>query len=281
MTRQLQELGHEVVVLDWAEDGLPPLIDHVWILDVRSGAIEWAVQDCDAVVHLAGIVGVRETEADPRTCLEVSAIGIQQVVRVCLKRGRRLLVASSSEVYGDSELPLTEESPVNPRSSYAVGKLFAEHLALAQPDLDVRVARFFNVYGPEQRPEFVVSRMAAAVRAGEQPVVYGPGTQLRSFCHVTDAARSVVQLLVRDGLDKEIVNIGSAEPVQMSVLARRLCLAAGGKLEPAFVPFEQSDRARSREIWTRMPDVSKACRLLGHETTVSLADGLREMLYLV
>jgi UDP-glucose 4-epimerase len=269
------------------------------IADVRAGSVpgvevlqgdicdreflHQAIRGCEMVLHLAGHLGVERTESDSFTCLETNLIAGRELLGLSLHhRVRVVVVASSSEIYGEG-VHLTEDTEPKPRSVYAVAKLALEKYALAyhqRHGLDVRVARFFNVYGPWQRGDFVVSRFVRNLRRNRPPEVFGDGTQVRAFCHVDDAARAAVSLLRAPAeLSERIVNIGSdREPIAIKDLARKAISLSGLALEPLFVPFSRSDRAANREIQLRAPDITRARRLLAYEPMISLEEGLRELM---
>ncbi len=242
-----------------------------------------AVTGCDAVLHLAGHLGVSNTESDYMSCLDTNTVATRGLLEAARRANvRRVVIASSSEVYGDIEGVLSESTQVRPKSVYAVAKLASEKYALAfhqRFGLDARVVRFFNVYGPWQRDDFVMSRFLHNVRRGIAPEVYGDGTQIRSFCHVDDAAPCAARLaLSRQDIAERVFNIGNdQEPISMRDLAQRAISAAGLKLEPHFVPFKDSDRAATREIHRRVPDISLARQHLDYEPKIKLDTGLREL----
>jgi UDP-glucose 4-epimerase len=246
--------------------------------------MQQAIRGCDMVLHLAGHLGVERTESDFLTCLETNLIAGRDLLGLCLRHQVRVvLLASSSEIYGESGGHLGEDSDPRPRSVYAVAKLALEKYALAyhqRHGLDVRVARFFNVYGPWQRGDFVVSRFVRNLRRKRPPEVFGDGSQVRAFCHVDDAARAALSLLRAPAeIAERIVNIGSdREPISIKELAHKAIALSGLALEPSFVPFHESDRSATREIHFRVPDLTRARRLLGYEPAISLEEGLQQLI---
>lgn len=268
---------------------LPPAKNSSLAVEVVQGDIcdpefvERAIRGCDIVLHLAGHLGVSNTEADHLTCLETNIMATRSLLDACVRHEvSRVVIASSSEVYGDVGGQLSETTQVRPKSVYAVAKLAAEKYALAyhqRHGLDARVIRFFNVYGPWQRDDFVMSRFVHNLRMGRAPEVYGDGTQVRSFCHVDDAAPCAVSLALAPDLPERVFNIGNdREPIQMRELAEHAIRAAGLDLEPVFVSFQNSDRSATREIQRRIPDIQRARELLRYEPRISLDEGLRQLL---
>ncbi|MBP7828509.1 MAG: NAD-dependent epimerase/dehydratase family protein [Kiritimatiellae bacterium] len=249
------------------------------ILDAND--INRAVQDCDYVVHLAAMLGVKRTEAQRLECLTVNIQGTLNVLDACVKnRVKKIVFSSSSEIYGEPfENPIREVTPASPKSVYAVTKLAGEEYLRAYRErygLRFSVVRFFNVYGPGQVAEFVMPRFIKAVMEDKPPVVYGAGNQIRAFCYVDDAAAGVVRALLNDKADGEAFNIGNdLEPVSMRELAGRVITLLGKPMKPVLVEMSQSDRSAGREIHERFPDISKARRVLAYEPTVSLDEGVR------
>lgn len=268
---------------------LPPVQSRSLPVEIVQGDIcdpafvERAIRGCNIVLHLAGHLGVSNTEADHLTCLETNVMATRGLLDACVRHDvERVVLASSSEVYGDVGGHLSETTQVRPKSVYAVAKLAGEKYALAyhqRHGLDARVIRFFNVYGPWQRDDFVVSRFVHSLRQGRAPEVYGDGTQVRSFCHVDDAAPCAVSLAFTPNLPERVFNIGNdREPIQMRELAERAIRVAGLDLKPVYVSFQNSDRSATREIQWRAPDIQRARELLRYEPRISLDDGLRELL---
>ena len=170
-----------------------------------------------------------------------------------------------------------------PKSNYAITKLIGEEYLRAYRmsyGIDYSVVRFFNVYGEGQVPQFVVSKFAEAIREGKEPTVYGDGTQLRSFCHVEDAARGAVGALLSEKANSEIFNIGNdREPITMAQLADKMIALSGKKgIRPRFVEFQDSDREAKREIQKRIPLLSKAQTILRYEPKITLEEGLMRVL---
>jgi UDP-glucose 4-epimerase len=252
---------------------------------LRARLVERATKGCTHVVHLAAALGVGQTEEAKDACMEVNHRGTRNVVDAAHRAGiEHLVLASSSEIYGEQPTqPISESAPPRPMSIYASSKLKAEE-ALREYRSAFgyrcwRIVRFFNVYGPGQRRDFVVSRFSEAIRRLEPPKLYGPGTQVRCFCFASDAARGLARVLLAKPDADEVFNIGNdREPVSIATLAQRMISLSGRKLSPVYVPFTHSDRAEARETFSRIPDVSKAEAVLGFRAQVSLEQGLNAVL---
>lgn len=252
------------------------------ILD--SNAICNALKGCDYVVHLAAMLGVRRTEMMRIECLNINILGTINVLEACLKEKiEKIVFSSSSEVYGEIEgLPVREDSPKNPVSIYAVTKLAGEEYLKAYSErygLKYSIVRFFNVYGPGQVAEFVMPRFVKRVLENKSPVIYGDGSQIRSFCFVEDAVEGMARSLLDSKGDSQIFNIGNDnEPISMKDLADKIIKISGRKLKPEFISMSESDRQSSREIKRRIPCIDKARNFLNYSPKFSLEDGVKKIM---
>ena len=288
VARRLLEEDHEVTILDLAEQverSQIPKGTKVFkgsILD--SVAIHNALQGNEYVVHLAARLGVKRTEVERLSCLHININGMVNILEAAVKESvKKILFSSSSEVYGNqSQMPVTEESPVNPISVYAVTKLAGEEYLKAykrQYGLDYTILRFFNVYGPGQVGQFVMKKFIEAVRQDHSPHIYGAGDQIRCFCHVKDAADGVVKALFAPQASEEIINIGNdMEQIAMFELAEKIIRLSGKDLEPQNISFAESDRDVEREIFHRIPSIEKAKKALGYNPCINLEEGIQELL---
>lgn len=286
VAQTLVEKGFEVRLFDIVE---PPTS----IGEFKRGTTMYpdevyrAMQGCDYVIHLAAMLGVKKTESNKLSCIDINIQGTKNVLDACEKANvKKVVFSSSSEVYGEPlRNPIDETHPVIPKSVYAVTKLAGEEYMKAykqKHDLDYTIIRFFNVYGPRQVAEFVMSKFIKAVLENEQPTVFGEGNQRRSFCYVADAAHGVHLALTHKKANGEIFNIGNDSPevtVTMKGLANKVIEISGKKLEPAFVRMEKSNnRTQEREIEHRTVDISKARAILGYNPTISLDEGIADIM---
>jgi dTDP-glucose 4,6-dehydratase len=213
----------------------------------------------------------------------VGALGTHKVLGLAKAKGARLLLASTSEVYGDPLMhPQTEDywgnvNPIGPRGVYDEAKRFAEAMTMAYHryhHLDTRIVRIFNTYGPRMRLEDgrVVPNFVAQALRGESLTVYGDGSQTRSFCYVSDLVDGIYRLLMSN--EVEPVNIGN--PSEMTILdfARTIVRLTGSKSNITFV--SPTDMRIKDDPKVRQPDITKARHILGWEPKVSLEDGLRQ-----
>jgi UDP-glucose 4-epimerase len=244
------------------------------------------VQRCDVVFHLAAAVGVRLIVEQPVHTIVTNVQGTEVVLGYCSKLGKRVLIASSSEVYGDhrEERPLAENDrriygpTTEKRWLYADSKAMDEHLALSyhlEQGLDAVIARLFNTVGPRQSGRYgmVIPRFVERALAGEPLEVHGDGTQTRSFCHVTDTVRALVDLMDARELSGEVFNVGSSERVRILDLAERVLKATGSSSELAFVPYDQVYGQGIEDTLHREPATDKIRAAIGWQTTRDL-DGV-------
>ena len=290
--------GHEVVALDdlstGSADNLAGALDSGRVRlvrgDVRDAALVGdLVARADLVLHLAGAVGVRVVADDPVGTWSRNVDGTAAVLAACARGGRRVLIASTSEVYGPrASGVLREDDPVSAhpagrRDVYAIAKLAGESLALAlhrSSLLPVTVLRLFNVVGPRQSDRYgmVLPRFAAAAVRGEPLVVHGDGRQTRCFLHVDDAVEAVLALARAPASEGLVVNVGSETEVTILDLARAVVARAGTGAPIRFVPFESVYGEGFVDPLCRRPDTSRLRTLTGVVPSRSLDDAVRDAL---
>ena len=235
----------------------------------------------DIVLHLASRPAPEDYQKHPVETALANATGTDKMLDLARKNDARVFYASSSEAYGDPEVfptPETYEGRVNslgPRSCYEEGKRFGESLCKAyhdQYDLDVRIGRLFNSYGPRLRAEGfygrAVSRFFLQSLKGEGVTVFGDGSQTRSFCYVSDTVTGILRLAGKDKLAGEAVNIGSMEETRIIDLARKIIQISSSKSSIEFKSFPPGDHLR------RLPEGSKAKRILEWGPSMGLEQGL-------
>ena len=267
----LQDNDHNAQITFFKGDILNPL-------DIAK-----AIKGCEYVIHLGAFMGVKNSLENPTACLNVNILGTRNILDACVHNNiKRILFASSSEVYGDSQtVPTHENVDRVPKSEYGISKVACEEYLKSYKqayDLDYTVVRFFSIYGAEQKPHYVVSIFVDQVLKGEPLTVYGEGDQVRSFCYVDDAAEGVVTALFLPKAANHILNIGNdAEPVTMLDLANKVVQIAGvGEVKK--IPMEVSDRTKDREIYNRIPDVSKARDTIGYNPQTTLDEGIKNVI---
>jgi UDP-glucose 4-epimerase len=234
------------------------------------------VHKCDVVYHLAAAVGVRLIVEQPVHTMVTNVQGTETVLEYCARFGRRVLVASSSEIYGDhrEERPLAEDErriygpTTEKRWLYADSKAMDEHLAFAwhrERDLDSVVARLFNTVGPRQSGQYgmVIPRFVEHALAGEPLEIHGDGTQTRSFCHVADTIRALRGLMEQRSISGDVFNVGSTERVRIVDLADRIRALTGSKSEVAFVPYDRVYGVGIEDTLHREPAIEKIATAIG------------------
>ena len=249
-------------------------------------AVTLAAANCDVVVHLAAMLGVKRTEDNKLLCMDINVNGTENVLNACIHNNvNHIILASSSEVYGEPSLnPVSEKVETKGKTVYAVSKLSAEELTKGfnqiHPQLKYTIVRFFNTYGEGQVAQFVISKFVKRVLANSNPIVYGEGTQVRSFCHVIDAVEAVRRIIINKISHNKIYNIGNSKEVfSLTETAEEVIntLKPNSNLKVEIVPFINSDRTQEREINTRFCDNSFAKEQLGFQPKISLKEGIKRI----
>ena len=240
------------------------------------------VAQCDRVFHLAAAVGVRYVLENPLRSLITNIRGTEAVLQACAEHGRRVVLFSSSEVYGKGvSVPFSEDDdrlmgPTHKlRWSYAAGKAVDECLAQAywqQQQLPVTVVRCFNTCGPRQSSAYgmVIPNMIQRALQGQPMLVFGDGGQSRCFSAVSDVVRGVVQLADCKDTEGEIYNIGTDEEVTVLELARRVKALCRSDSVIEFVPYEDVYGASFEDMRRRVPNLTKVRSAVGYRPQVSL-----------
>jgi UDP-glucose 4-epimerase len=258
---------------------------------LSSAVVNELVHKCDVVFHLAAAVGVRLIVEKPVQTLVTNVQGTEVVLEHCNRFGKRVLVASTSEVYGDhrEEQPLEEGArriygPTTARRwAYADSKAMDEFLALAyhqERRLDCVIVRLFNTVGPRQSGQYgmVVPRFVDAALAGRPLEIHGDGTQTRCFCHVADTVRALRGLMDDEALSGEIFNVGSQERIRILDLAGRVLEATGSRSELGFVPYDQVYGLGIEDMFHRIPSISKIEEAIGWKPTRTLDEILADVI---
>lgn len=288
--------GHEVVVLDnlstgrsknLAEVGDRIRFVHGSVLD--SLLVDDLVSAADVVVHLAAAVGVQLIVDRPLHSLITNIRGSETVLEAAHRYRRKVLLASTSEVYGKgSGRAFAEEddrvlgSTKISRWSYSTSKAVDEVLAFAyhrERGLPTVVVRLFNTVGPRQSAAYgmVLPRLVEQAIAGRPLTVYGDGRQTRCFCHVTDVVMALLALVEEPTAEGDVFNVGSTEEVSILQLAHRVIAATGSSSSVRFVPYEQAYEQGFEDMRRRVPDISKIRDAVGWEPRRTLNEILSEV----
>jgi UDP-glucose 4-epimerase len=292
LCERLLERGHEVWALDDLSTGSHENVAqlkenrsfHLVVDSVLShSVVNELVHRVDAVYHLAAAVGVRLIVEQPVRTLVTNVQGTETVLEYCNRFGKRVLVASTSEVYGDhrEEVELAEDArrmygPTTQRRwAYADSKAMDEFLALAyhqERGLDCVIVRLFNTVGPRQSGQYgmVIPRFVAAALAGRPLEIHGDGTQTRCFCHVQDTIRALRGLMDAHSTAGEIFNVGSTERVTIQELADRVRELTGSHSDVSFVPYDEVYGQGIEDMYHRIPSTEKIKQAIGWDPTLDL-----------
>jgi len=290
--------GWEVWALDDLSTGSLANVEHLrerrdfhLVVDsvLHPAIVNELVHKCDVVYHLAAAVGVRLIVEQPVHTIVTNIQGTETVLDHCNRFGKRVLIASTSEVYGDhrEEVPLVEDArriygpTTQKRWAYADSKAMDEFLALAHAQergLDCVIARLFNTVGPRQSGQYgmVVPRFVAAALTGEPLEIHGDGTQTRCFCHVADTIRAL-EGLMESGGSAEIYNVGSTERIRIVDLAQRVIELAGSRSELTYVPYDRVYDEGIEDMLHRIPALEKIAAAIGWRPEHDLAQILDDV----
>jgi len=287
LCEMLLDAGHEVIAMDNQVTGRTSNLDDIFYHD-RFSFYEHDVTEfihvsgeLDCVIHLASLASPVFYRDHPIKTLKVGALGTHKTLGLAKEKDATYLFASTSEVYGDPEVnPQPEDyrgnvNPYGPRSCYDESKRYGESIVRAyreKHDIDVRVIRIFNTYGPRMRLDDgrVVPTFAKQALSGEDLTVYGDGQQTRSFCYISDLVEGLVALLESDV--QTPVNIGNPDERTIQELAEVIIDLTDSDSEITYEPLPPDDPQ------VRQPDISKATSELDWEPTVDLETGLEHSL---
>jgi UDP-glucose 4-epimerase len=291
--------GDEVFVLDdlstGSLDNLEAIANHPRLhLTVGSvqnvSLVEDLIDDCDVIFHLAAAVGVKLIVESPVRTIETNVRGTEVVLAAAAKERKRLVITSTSEVYGLSEqVPFREDGNLvmgatsKGRWSYACSKAIDEFLALAyhrEKKLPAIIVRLFNTVGPRQigRYGMVVPTLVGQALEGKPLTVHGNGRQTRCFGFIGDVVKSLLLLMDHPDSPGEVFNIGSTEEVSITQLAERILALTGSRSEIVYIPYSQAYEHGFEDMPRRVPDTAKAQYFIGFTPRTPLDDILREVI---
>ena len=277
---KFQNLGEEVVIYDNLTtgnlDNLASFEGEVIRGDIRdSKVVNGLVESSDLVLHMAAALGVEKIMQDPIESISVNIQGSEVVLKSASRYKKRILIASTSEVYGKNpKQPLSEEddrvigTPQNIRWSYSDAKAIEESIARAlnlQQGLPVTTVRFFNTVGPKQTGQYgmVVPRFVQAALRNEEIIIFGDGTQSRVFCHVEDAVNGVLALLNEPTSIGEVFNIGGVGEVSMNDLAKTVIEVTASKSVIKHKSYAEAYPVGYEDMQRRVPNTAKIRNLTG------------------
>lgn len=299
LAEHLLEKGSEVTIIDNLSTGRFENIAHLTgdprfhyaIEDIRHAPVlDRLVSMCDVVYHLAAAVGVFAIVHSPIDTLEINVGGTESVLQTARRYRKKVLIASTSEVYGKGvKVPFSEDDDrilgptTKSRWSYAASKELDEFLGLAYHKavgLPVTIFRLFNTVGPRQVGNYgmVVPRFVRWALAGEPIQVYGDGQQSRCFANVHDVVDAIARLGDSSQAAGEVYNIGSAEEVTIEALAHAVLARTGSDSPIEYIPYEQAYEAGFEDMRRRVPDTRKIRDAVGWEATTPLAETIDQII---
>ena len=291
--------GHEVTVIDDLSTGRYSNVEHLegherfhLIIDtvLNQPLMEELVRETDRVFHMASAVGVRLIMEQPVKTIETIFHGTDVVLKFCSRYRKRVLIPSTSEVYGKgASVPFREEDDLltgatdKHRWAYACAKTLDEFLALAhwkETRLPVVVVRLFNTVGPRQTGQYgmVVPRFVHAAMKNEPISIHGDGTQSRCFGHVLDVVEGLTKVLETPACFGQVINLGNDEETSIKQLAEKAIELAGSSSELHFVSYDEVYGEGFEDMQRRVPSLDKAKRLVGYQPTRSLADIINDVI---
>ena len=283
--------GHEITVIDDLSTGRYQNIEHLeggknfrLIIDtvLNSSLMEELIRDTDRVFHMASAVGVKLIMEYPVKTIETIFRGTDVVLGFCSRYRKRVLIPSTSEVYGKGySIPFKEDDDLltgstdKHRWAYACAKTLDEFLALAhwkETRLPVVVVRLFNTVGPRQTGQYgmVVPNFVKAALRGEPLTVHGDGEQARCFGHVLDVVEGLTKAIETPECFGQVINLGNAEEVSIKGLAEKAIAMTDSRSEIRYIPYEEAYGEGFEDMRRRVPSLEKAKRLIGYQPTRTL-----------
>ncbi len=270
--------------IDSLRESYPKKFTHVTAtIEKEESLVAELIDRSDIIFHLAAAVGVKLVVDEPTKTLETNTLGTEIILKHASKKGKRVILASTSEVYGKNGFkgPLKEsyDSVIGPtnksRWGYAVSKLYDEHLALAyfkEKSLPVTIVRFFNITGPKQvgRYGMVLPRFIQSALTNSKLEVYGDGKQKRCFCYVEDAIEALIKIIHLKESIGEIYNIGNPEEISIAELAEKVKKSVGSSSEIVYIPYSIAYGEGFEDMDRRVPDITKINNLMGWSSKTPL-----------
>jgi UDP-glucose 4-epimerase len=290
--------GHEITVIDDLSTGRYSNAEHLegherfrLIIDtvLNNDLMEELIRETDRVFHMASAVGVRLIMEQPVKTIETIFHGTDVVLKYCSRYRKRVLIPSTSEVYGKgASVPFREDDDLltgatdKHRWAYACAKTLDEFLALAhfkETRLPVVVVRLFNTVGPRQTGQYgmVVPRFVHSAIKNEPITVFGDGTQQRCFGHVLDVVEGLSKLLESPQCFGQVINLGNNEEVSILGLAEKTIEITGSKSEIRYIAYEEAYGDGFEDMRRRVPGLEKAKKLIGYQPTRSLVDIINDV----
>jgi UDP-glucose 4-epimerase len=298
MADALIQQGHQVTIIDDLSTGRMENFAHLQAMPHFRFAIETImneavmdrlVSECDLIFHLAAAVGVELIVNRPVEVIERCVLGTDVVLRVANRYRKKVLLASTSEIYGkNTQVPFHEDadrilgSTTRSRWSYSCSKAIDEFLALAffkERGLPIVIVRLFNTIGPRQTGQYgmVVPRFIEAAMKDEPITVYGDGSQSRCFCHVSDVVGALIQLAQLPEAVGQIFNVGNEEEITILGLAEKVKQLTGSSSEIVKIPYGEAYEDGFEDMTRRVPDLGKIKAAIGYEPKIALDEMIRQI----
>ena len=256
---------------------------------LNESLVDKYAERCDIIFHLAAAVGVELIIKKPLESLTTNIRGSEIILEMAHRYRKKILVASSSEIYGKNTIgPLREDvdrilgSPLKSRWSYSTAKAIDEILAYIywkEKGVPAIIARLFNTVGPRQTGAYgmVIPRFVSQALAGKPLTIYGDGKQSRCFLHVRDTVSALLKLSEHPAAPGEAFNVGSQEEVTIEALAKRVIALTGSSAQLVYVPYDEAYEEGFEDMPRRVPDITKIHRLVGFRPTVTLDEIIRDV----
>ncbi len=291
LAERLIAAGHEVTVLDDLSTGSYENVAHLAAHPtfhlvvgtiLNDGLVDKLVERCDVIFHLAAAVGVELIIKRPLESMTTNIKGSEVVLEMAHRYRKKVLVASTSEIYGkNTNGPLREDqdrilgSPLKSRWSYSTSKAVDEILAYVywkEKGVPTVIVRLFNTVGPRQSGAYgmVIPRFVSQAIRGEPLLVHGTGKQSRCFLHVKDVVGAMIKLIEEPRAVGDVFNLGSQEEVTIEALAKKVIALSGSASTIRFLPYDEAYEEGFEDMLRRVPDITKIRTLIDFEPTVDL-----------
>lgn len=298
LSEALLKNGNEVNIIDDLSTGSRENVSHLLANDkfhfvhdtiMNELIMDKLVKNCDMIYHLAAAVGVKYILDNPLKSMEINVKGTEIILDLASKYKKKVLIASTSEVYGkntSSVFPETADSVLGStktsRWSYACAKALDEFFGLAyarEKNLPVVIVRFFNTVGPRQTGRYgmVIPRFVGQALNNLPLTIYGNGKQTRSFTYVGDVVRGIIDLMAHSQASGDVFNIGNPHGITIEDLAKKIKVMTGSKSEIVYIPYSQAYGEGFEDMMHRVPDITKIHSLIGFTPKVSLDEILKRV----
>lgn len=299
LAEELLNNGHQVFLIDDLSTGSIDNIEHLknnkgfsYTIDtiLNAPVLAELIDKCDVVFHMAAAVGVMLIVESPVRTIETNIKGTEAVLMHANKKKKKVIIASTSEVYGKSDQKTFKEDgdlilgpTTKGRWSYACSKAIDEFLALAywkEKKLPVVITRLFNVVGPRQTGRYgmVIPRLVKQALQNKPITVFGDGKQSRCFAHVKDAVDAIIKLSAAEKAIGGVINLGSDEEISIEELAKKIKEAARSKSEIRYIPYSEAYEEGFEDMRRRVPDLAKIKKLIGYKSKYSLDNIIKDVI---